>query len=404
MRIQKRPIIAAILIIVMLLTAACAPTKDRRVAAGDADRLQAVTSKNYPQFTDDMGMDGLVHALQQSVLYLERLSPQKTFYLGSDSYSRDHMIQSAERLLAFIQTHPTPDAINRFIRRYYQLYQGQKVTASQQVLFTGYYEPILIGSPTPDERYRIPVYARPPDLTTIDLGLFGKQWQGRKIVGRYTGTAIVPYYDRQQIETQHVLTGKAEVLAWLEDPVDLFFLQIQGSGKIYLTSGEVLHLHYHGSNGQPYRSIGKLLIDEGKIPRSEMSMQRIRQYLDRHPQELRRILNYNPSFVFFKREDGGPYGAIEVALSPGRSVAVDRRVYPLAALAFVQTEKPLINGQQTIQQWVPLSRFALLQDTGGAIRGARRADLFWGNGPYAEIAAGYMQHPGRLYVLVLRKN
>lgn len=394
---------AFILAGLMLIAVGCTPTMDRRITE-DPGRLHIIKPDAYPRFTDDMGWDGLEHALKQSLFYLAKLPADKRFSVGEDIYSGAHMLLSVERLLAFIQTRPSAAAMTAFIRKNYRLYQAAGVKRSDQVLFTGYYEPLLIASPTPDERYFIPVYARPPDLTTIDLGQFSKKWQGQKIVGRYTGTSIVPYYDREQIETQNALVGKSEVLAWLEDPVDLFFLQIQGSGKIYLTSGDVLNVHYHGSNGRPYRSIGKLLIDEGKIPRSEMSMQRIRQYLRAHPQEMRRILNYNPSYVFFKLEEDGPYGSIEVPLSPGRSVAVDRRLYPLSAIAYVQTQKPLINGNKSIRQWVPLSRFVLLQDTGGAIRGSKRADLFWGNGPYAEIAAGHMQHRGQLYLLVLKPD
>lgn len=216
--------------------------------------------------------------------------------------------------------------------------------------------------------------------------------------------AVVPYWEREEIEKGNRLAEVAPPLAWLKDPVDIFFLQIQGSGKIYLDNNTPIHVHYDTTNGRPYRSIGKLLIDQGKIPRSEMSMQNIRAYLKNHPEEIEPILNHNPSYVFFKLEKEGPIGFLDVKLTPGRSIALDRRLFPLSALAFIETQKPLIDGDGRIRKWSSFGRFALNQDTGGVIRGPGRADLFWGSGPYAEIAAGYMQHMGKLYFLLLKTN
>ena len=188
----------------------------------------------------------------------------------------------------------------------------------------------------------------------------------------------------------------------VDDRIDLFFLHIQGSGKLYMDNGDSLNVHYNSPNGRPYRSIGKLLIDSGAIAREEMSMQAIKKYLRENPDTVDDILNANPSYVFFNTEKEGPIGSIGVQLTPGRSIATDRRIFPKAALAFIQTRKPLVDGDGLISQWSRFNRFVVNQDTGGAIRGPGRADLFWGNGPYAELAAGYMQHPGMLYFLVLK--
>ncbi|MCP4574944.1 MAG: murein transglycosylase, partial [Deltaproteobacteria bacterium] len=186
--------------------------------------------------------------------------------------------------------------------------------------------------------------------------------------------------------------------------VDLFFLFFQGSGIIYLDAGKKINVHYHGSNGHPYRSIGRLLIDEGKIPKEEMSMQAIRHYLSNHPDEVEDILNYNPSYVFFQEEADGPFGCLGVKLTPGRSLALQRKLFPSAALVFIETQKPLADGNGEIQAWADFGRFVLNQDTGGAIVGPGRADLFWGNGEYAKLAAGYMQHEGRFHFLVLKPD
>ena len=233
---------------------------------------------------------------------------------------------------------------------------------------------------------------------------FSSQFKNKKIVGRAVGQTVVPYYDRKEVEKPDFLLNHTEPLAWVSDRVDLFFLHIQGSGKIILDNGNTMNVHYHVSNGRPYRSIGKLLIEQEKIERSKMSMQAIRSYLKNNPSELDAVLNYNPSYVFFKIEADGPFGSLEVKLTPGRSIALDWRLFPAAALAFMETKLPLVTGDGEIQNWSDCSRFVLNQDTGGAIRGPGRADLFWGDGPYAELAAGHMQHNGKLYFLVLKSK
>jgi membrane-bound lytic murein transglycosylase A len=271
-------------------------------------------------------------------------------------------------------------------------------------LFTGYYEPLLNGRRSISPEYQYPIYARPDDLLTIDLRAFSEKFGGEKLIGRTQNKSIVPYHDRREIEEGGALYGKARALAWVSDPIDIFFLHVQGSGKIIMEDGQVLNLGYDTGNGRPYRSIGQLLIEEGKISRAEMSMQRIRSYLNENPAEIQRVLNHNPSYIFFKVTPDGPLGSISVKLTPGRSIALDRKIFPPAALSFVETQKPSIDAQGHITSWVECRRFTLNQDTGGAIKGPGRADLFWGSGPGAEIAAGHLKHPGKLYFLVLRPD
>lgn len=364
--------------------------------------LKKINTFQYPGFTDDMANDGLEHGILKSISYLKKVPPERMFHFGKDNFNAGHMIRSLEYFLTFIKTKPSKRDLKKFIKSNYRVYKSVGGDKTGQVLFTGYYEPILQGSIKKSAEYRFPIYAKPFDLLTIDLSLFSSRLKGEKIIARYTENKVVPYYNRREIESENMLEGKTGQLAWVNDKVDLFFLQIQGSGKIYLDNGRTINVHYHTSNGRPYRSIGKLLIDTGKIPRSEMSMQKIRAYLADHPDEVQNILNYNPSYVFFKIEKDGPIGSIGVKLTPGRSIATDRRIFPYAALAFIETKKPLINGDGKIHKWTDFSRFVLNQDTGGAIRGAGRADIFWGNGPYAKIAAGHMQHQGKLFFLVLK--
>lgn len=363
--------------------------------------LVRLTVDDYPDFSDGFFLDNLSYGIGKSIEYLQRVPAERTFRFGEDTYDARHLMRSLEVLQALVDRRPGSEAINRFMAQKFRVYRSTGGPESGQVLFTGYYEPHLNGNRTPDERYRYPVYARPSDLMIIDLAPFSEAFAGKRIVGRVQGHTVVPYPDRKAIEADGDFGSLAPPIAWVDDRIDLFFLQIQGSGRIYLAEGGFIRVHYHGANGRPYRSIGRLLIDQGKIPAEEMSMQRLREYLKAHPEEIDAILNYNPSYVFFKTETSGPIGAIGVDLTPARSVAVDRRVFPMAAPAFLQTQIPVVDGSGRIDRWMDISAFALNQDTGGAIRGPGRVDIFWGNGPYARIAAGHMQHKGTFYLLVL---
>lgn len=366
-----------------------------------ASALIRLSVENYPDFSDGLFLDNLVYGITKSLEYLNKIPEERQFRFGEDTYSAFHLMRSLEVLKAFVESRPDAEALNRFIARRYIVYRSIGGPESNQVLFTGYYEPHLRGSRERDERYRYPVYALPQDLMVIDLTPFDADLKGKRVVGRLEGNTVVPYPDRRAIASDPTFAEKATPIAWVDDRVDLFFLQIQGSGRIYLSDGTFIRVHYHGSNGRPYRSIGRLLIDQGKIPAGEMSMQRLKAYLEAHPEEMDAVLYHNPSYVFFKTETSGPIGAIGVDLTPGRSVAVDRRVFPMAAPAFLQTQIPVVDGSGRIDRWIDFSAFALNQDTGGAIRGPGRVDIFWGNGPYARIVAGHMQHKGSFFLLVL---
>ncbi len=355
----------------------------------------------YPVFTDDMGYDGLSRAIEKSLAYLEKLPEDRMFTFGSEQVSRFRMIASLKQFLAFVSTNPTGDALQEFLTAHYRIYRSRGSDDTGRVLFTGYYEPLLSGSLTQSKKYPYPIYGRPDDLVSVDLSLFSKEYKQKRIIGRLSSHTLVPYYDRKAIDFDGALNGKAVPIAWVGDAVDLFFLQVQGSGKISLENGGVINVHYDTSNGLPYKSIGKKLIESGKIPKEEMSLQAIREYLKIHPEEMEDILSANPSYIFFKTENGGPFGCLGEELTSGRSLALDKTIFPMAGLSFIQTKKPVIDGDGNIQEWDDCSRFVLDQDTGGAIQGPGRADLFWGDGRYAEIAAGHLKHEGNLYFLVL---
>jgi membrane-bound lytic murein transglycosylase A len=382
---------------VMLLLFGCAPAK-APMPVETPPALVKLSPSAYPVLSDDLNYEGLNHCIQMSLTYLKKVPRDRAFSFDTDAYTAAHLVRSLEVFQEFIQSRPSADQITAKVRSDYVVYRAGGLT--EKVLFTGYYEPVLMGSLTETALYSYPLYCRPDDLVTVDLSAFSAKYAGETITGRYTGQTLVPYYDRKTIENRNFFKGQA--LAWVGDPVDLFFLHIQGSGKIQLDQGKTLNVHYHATNGHPYRSIGKALIDQGKIPRSEISMQAIRAYLKSHPEEQEAILSANPSYVFFKTEPDGPLGNLNVPLTPGRSIAVDKKLFPPAALMYIQAQKPVVTEAGQIGTWENFGRFALNQDTGGAIVGPGRADIFWGNGPYAELAAGRLQHRGEMYFLILK--
>lgn len=381
----------------LLLLFGCAPFNAPSVVENQPI-LFKLSPSAYPTFSDDLNYEGLNHGIQMSLAYLRKVPRDRAFVFGADSYTAAHLIRSLEVFQEFIQAGPSADRVTNMVRRDFYVYRAAGV--SEKVLFTGYYEPVLTGSLKETAIYRYPIYSRPDDLVTVELSAFSAKYSGETLVGRYTGQTLVPYYDRKTIENRAIFKGNA--LAWVSDPVDLFFLHIQGSGKIMLDHGKTLNVHYHTTNGHPYRSIGKVLIDQGKIPKSEISMQAIRAYLKSHPQDRETVLNTNLSYVFFKIETDGPLGNLNVPLTPGRSIAVDKKIFPPAALMYIQTQKPAMTEAGQLGSWEEFGRFALNQDTGGAITGPGRADVFWGNGPYAELAAGHLQHRGNMYFLILK--
>ncbi len=362
--------------------------------------LQRLSPSDYPEFGDDGRYDQLVPALEMSLRYLRKLPAERPVLFGPDSYPVAHLIRSLEAFERLADQKPPAAELNRIIREQYRVYAAAGDAKTGKVLFTGYYEPLLLGSLSPSEKYPVAINSRPADLVEIDLSLFADDLKGRRIVGRYANRTVTPYPVREQIRRQSDFNRIAPPLAWVRDEVDLSNLMIQGSGKVALADGRLLQIQFDGSNGQPFRSIGRLLIDQGKIAADRISMQAIREYLRAHPAEAPQILNYNPRYIFFRLADSGPLGALAVPITPLRSIAVDRTLFPSAALAFITVPVPKVSAGR-IAQFEPRHTFVLAQDTGSAITGAGRVDLFWGHGPEAELAAGHMKNEGRLFFLVL---
>ena len=287
-------------------------------------------------------------------------------------------------------------AIRSFFETHFIPYRIANENGSETGLATGYFEPLLQGSRVRKGKFRTALYRQPDDLLVIDLASAYPQLKGLRLRGKLDGNRVVPYETRAEIEKSGKLAGHE--IVWVDDVLDAFFLEIQGSGRVYIPeSGETIRLAYANQNGRPYRSIGRYLLDRGELKPGQASSQQIRQWIRRNPERLREVLDSNPSYVFFREEriddpSEGPKGALGVPLTPERSIAIDPRHIPLGAPVFVDTTRPYSS--------VPLQKLMLAQDTGGAIRGAVRADYFWGFGPQAGEMAGKMKQKLKVWLLL----
>ncbi|MFO1315302.1 MAG: MltA domain-containing protein [Burkholderiales bacterium] len=294
-----------------------------------------------------------------------------------------------------------PAAVRAFFVEHFSPYRVASSDGSAVGLVTGYYEPLLRGSRARTTEFAVPLYATPDDLLTVELGDLYPELKGKRVRGRVSGRKVVPYWSRAEIE-RDAATFAGKPLVFVDDPVEAFFLEIQGSGRIALPDGTIVRLNYADQNGHPYRSVGRVLIDRGELTREGASMQAIRAWALAHPDRARELLDENPSYVFFREAPphapgsldariDGPQGALGVPLLARRAIAVDPRSIPLGAPVYLATTMPL--------SAAPLERLVLAQDTGGAIRGPVRADFFWGFGENAAREAGRMKQDGRMWLL-----
>lgn len=289
-----------------------------------------------------------------------------------------------------------PVAIRSFFESNFTPYRITGENGEDTGMATGYYEPLLTGSRRRKGKFKTALYRQPDDLLVIDMADAYPQLKGMRLRGKLDGNRVVPYDTRKEIERSGKLSGNE--IVWVDDVMDAFFLEIQGSGRVYLPeSGETIRLAYANQNGRPYRSIGRYLLDKGELKPGQASAQQIRQWLRRHPARLREVLDSNPSYVFFREEkiadpSEGPKGALGVPLTPERSVAVDPKHIPLGAPVYVDTTQPYSSE--------PIRQLMVAQDTGGAVRGAVRIDYFWGFGAQAGEQAGKMKQKLKLWLLL----
>ncbi|MCC7304996.1 MAG: murein transglycosylase A [Alphaproteobacteria bacterium] len=326
-------------------------------------------------------MQGAKLALQRSCVRIMKADPAKNF--GSLPEAGAYALW--QKLCAELEN--TVD-LRSFFESNFRPYAAT-AEGNPEGLFTGYYEASLKGSLTKHGPYNVPLYARPDDLVMVDLGEFREELKGQRIAGRVRDGNLKPYETRELIVAGQ-WPHNDKVLVWVDDAVDAFYVQIQGSGIVNLDDGSTLRIGYAGQNGWPYYAIGRELVKRGHLSKENVSMQAIRNWLAAHPSEADEIMNTNKSYVFFKvLEEEGPVGGEGVALTPGHSLAIDRSKIPYGIPVWTD-----------IEYEGGLRQLMVAQDTGGAIRGAVRGDVFWGYGPGAEELAGPMKAKGRYWLLL----
>jgi membrane-bound lytic murein transglycosylase A len=353
-----------------------APSHQPRLVALDVAECRSV-------IRDDAPATSLQQAVARSVDYLGNLPSGRALPVV------DHSVTAGELATMMHDVGSADGICDRF-----RLYRAE---LPQGLLVTGYYQPELPARRTRSDRFRYPLYRIPDNLVDADLTQFCPACSGRVIQGRVKDGRLVPYYSRAEIDAGGVLADHGYEIAWLDDPVEAFFLHVQGSALLHFDDGVQMQISYAGSNGRPYTSLGRVLVERGKMERNAVSLQTLKDYLRAHPAEQEQLMETNQRYIFFHPVIAGPVGSMGVPLTAGRSIAADARVYPRGALAFLRV---LPRNDTAVNQEPVLSRLVLVQDAGVAISGPSRIDLFLGTGATAEIMAGDMRNPGEIFVVL----
>jgi membrane-bound lytic murein transglycosylase A len=353
-----------------------------------------------PELRDDEPAQSLIDAVNLSLDKFAGLDGAGTMRFGADAVPVSRCVESLKDFRDKLAAMGLSEEFFSYLRENYVFYSS----AATQVIFTGYYEPLLLGSRCESPQYPYPLYGCPADLVTVDLPQFyfyKDQPNMAQIKGRVdSGRHLIPYYSRGEIDFQSKLAGRDLEIVWVNSLVDIFFLHIQGSGIVQLEDGSRIYVGYADQNGHPFKSIGKYLLDKQIIDRSQLSLQGMKAFLKEHPEAIPDAFISNPSYIFFQVNQQSATGTFGTRLTPWRSIASDQRLFPLGTLAYIECEKPVFNKQNCIVGWEKFGRFVLNQDTGGAIRGADRVDLFTGHGELSELVAGSMKQKGALFFLL----
>ncbi|HUU05231.1 MAG TPA: MltA domain-containing protein [Patescibacteria group bacterium] len=359
---------------------------------------------SIPALRDDEAAQSLLDAVDLSLEKFAGMDGTAVLRFGADAVPVSRCLESLKDFRDKLATMGLSEEFFSYLRENFVFY----ASAAPPVTFTGYYEPLLHGSLRESPQYPYPLYAPPGDLVSVDLQqyyFYKEQPTIPQIKGRVDeNNRLVPYYSREEIDFKSMLAGRGLEIVWVDSLVDIFFLHIQGSGIVQLEDGSRIFVGYADQNGLPFRSIGLFLLEKQLIDRSQLSMQGMKTFLKEHPEAIPAALNSNPSYIFFQVNKQRATGTFGTRLTPWRSIASDPRLFPLGALAWIECEKPLFDSKQRISGWEKFGRFVLNQDTGGAIRGPARADLFTGHGERSELVAGNMKQKGVLFFLLKKES
>ena len=385
------------IVLLSLLAAVGCLLIDLFVTQEKYQQLYPLRQSELPSFADDMDRASLIECTHRHLSFIKNRVAEKEFFIGTEAYSNNRLLQSLEMFLEKLEQNPSQEQLQRFLSDNYQVFQagGRKDHGRRRMLVTGYYQPIFEGSLTRRPPFLTPIYSPPPSLITLP----GPNRE--PLIGRYNpDNQFVAYWSRQEIETTAALLQGNE-LAFLKDPFDAFLLHIQGSGRIQFPDRSIRAVRFAATNGHQYKSIGKLLVDEQAMTLEAATIPVIRTYLQHHPDQQQRILHYNPRFIFFNwGDDSGPVGSSGEVLTPGRSIAIDGTVLPEGTIGYLVSRTPRFGDNGEIAGWQTLTRFVFPQDSGAAIKGTGRVDVFFGQGKNAELIANSMKEEGKLYFLI----
>ena len=365
-----------------------------KIISQSSSFLELVPGNSIASLADDMDVDSLSLAIERSLQYFTRFNDGDVYYLGARQSTVAEMEETLKAFLDIVRGSESDQVKQKKIREAFDFYKSLGDDKKGRVIFTGYYEPILNGSLEQTTQYRYPLYRSPDETVVLNAG---------RNVGRMVKGEVLPHYKRAEIDSAKSLTGRNLEIVWVDDFVDLFFLQIQGSGKVRLPDGKLIQVGYAQSNGYPYRSISNYMLEKGMLSKNEISLQAIKKYLREHPDKVERIFNYNERYVFFRLLDKGPIGSLGIPVTGGRTIASDPEVFPKGALALIRTRKPLLDKKGEVVKWISFSRFVVNQDTGAAINGAGRIDIFCGGGAEAADIAGRLKEGGELIFLLKKR-
>jgi len=396
-----------------LLAAAPAPAPSTATAAAPAStaspttpQLRLLAPEEFPVFADTLkSKASLIKAAKKTLGYLAKSTGPRYVHIGGRDYGPAILADSIRELLKILNEAKTPEGFDALVHERFDVFQSAGSDGQGKVVFSSYYQPALPASTKKSPKYPIPIYRRPSDMVEVDLSAFGVKNGSDALVGRVgKDRRVVPYFTREEIDVRKALRGKGLELAWLQNKWDVLDLHIQGSGILKYPSGKEMLARYAATNARPYNAVGLTLVKAGALPREELSYDKIRDYFKSHPEAEDWVIAQNPRYTFFELvplpPDGEPLGSVMESLVPARSIAIDPAVIPLGALAWFSTVSPQADKDGRLLGQFANSRFALCMDTGGAIKGPGRVDIYAGHGKQATTTARNQWNEGKLFILV----
>lgn len=389
-----KKLIISLCLLILIVTAISIYIKEHKLS--EQPVLTAVSYQDLPNWGNN-SIKGSFKVFKKSCEVFVRQDPNRSINTDILNLTVNDMLPACKEALSKQKVGAKQAA--EFFKTWFQPIEVKQPDNSPTGLFTGYYAPLIHGSTEKTEKYNVPIYTLPRSLIRLNLSKFYPDLEQKTLVGRIEDNAFLPFYDREAINKGAL--KKVPVLAWVDNRVERLFLEIQGSGIIKLENGKQMYVGYAGQNGQPYTALAGVLIQEGVMTRDNASMQAIRRYFDDHPEKMDEYIHQNQSFVFFKDlKQNAAFGAQGIAITPGYSIAVDRRYVPMGLPVWLSTTYP----DKVSDNHQPLNRLMIAQDTGGAIKGPIRGDVYWGAGEKATFTAGHMKNPGRWWLLVPKSS